>query len=98
MTETYEKTINEETDYNCTMKFTSKGSDEGVTLSYEFSHLFEDDYEGELPAAYLAMRDTAIMLTRAIGIMNNVEDDTDEKRQAILELGDGLTENNETKH
>ena len=95
----FEQSVNKDTEYSCTMKFSSKGDGPGVTLNYEFSHLFAEDYAGDLPASFLAMRDTAIMLTHAISVVDNMAEDSspDDKAQAILELGDGLTENN-TKH
>lgn len=80
--------------YTCQMVFTTVGDSEGVGMTYEYSHDFPDDYEGDVPAAYIAMRDTAIMLTRMVQMREQAE--KNDKANAILELGDGLTENNTT--
>ncbi len=78
--------------YTCTMKFTTVGPSEGVRMDYDYSHEFGDEYDGDVPASYIAMRDTAIMLTRMV----NMRDAVDKKKDAILQLSDGLSENNTT--
>lgn len=54
--------LDESTEYVARLEFTSVGDSAEVRPVFKYTHTFADDYEGELPSSYLAMRDMAHVL------------------------------------
>lgn len=81
--------VDDETLYVARLEFRSKGKGLAVQPYFEYSHLFPDDYNGEYPAAFLAMRDIAIMLSMMTQQVFNTEydelpDDPDQAAELVL--------------
>lgn len=49
--------IDESTEYVARLEFHSVGDSSEVRPVFKWTHVFPDDYEGEEPSSYLAMRD-----------------------------------------
>lgn len=56
-------TVDQNELYTARLEFRSIGDGPHVQPHITFSHNFPNDYEGEYPAAFLAMRDIAIFLS-----------------------------------
>lgn len=81
--------LDDETLYVARLEFRSKGNGMAVQPYFEYSHHFPDDYEGDYPAAFLAMRDIAIMLSAMTQQLFNTEydelpDDPDQAAELVL--------------
>jgi hypothetical protein len=61
--------------YTARLEFRSIGSGLQVQPFFSYSHNFVDDYVGEYPAAFLAMRDIAMELARLSTTVYNTEID-----------------------
>lgn len=77
--------------YVGTIEFRSIGNNMQVQPFFRFSHNFPDDYKGEYPAAYLAVRDIGMMLSNEAQTIYNTEldslpDDPDERALVTLSM------------
>lgn len=86
--------------YTARLEFRSQGTDGNVMPNIEYSHHFADDYEGEFPAAYLAMRDICLMLSASVEMVPNTEYDElpeDPDERALLAIAQAQKGNQETE-
>ena len=94
------KGIDEGQMYTARLEFRSIGNGLQVQPYFSYSHSFPDDYKGEWPAAFLAMRDIAIELSRISTTVYNTEIDdlpTDPDDYAEMAIGAAQAQN-EQKH
>lgn len=63
MTDTIKK-LNDNEMYVATIKFYSRGNGEEVATLLEVSHTIDDEFEGEIPAAYGAAREVLLGLRK----------------------------------
>lgn len=54
--------LDQNTTYVARIEFMSVGDSAEVRPNFFYSHNFPDDYEGEFPSAFLALRDMTMML------------------------------------
>lgn len=54
--------LDENTEYVARLEFRSTGDSAEVRPTFKFTHEFDDDYDGEWPSSYLAMRDMSQVL------------------------------------
>jgi hypothetical protein len=64
--------------YVARLEFRSNGTSNYVVPHIEYSHKFPDDYAGEFPYSFVAMRDIAILLSLQAQRMINTEVDLPE--------------------
>lgn len=57
--------IDEDAVYVGTLHFYSKGSDDNVTIGFDFSHILDDNWDKPLPAAYDELRKVVWGLRRS---------------------------------
>lgn len=86
--------------YTARLEFRSIGNGLQVQPFFSYSHSFPDNYLGEWPAAFLAMRDIAMELARISTTVYNTEyDDLPEDPDDFAELAIGAAQaQSEQKH
>jgi hypothetical protein len=85
-------TLDENELYTGRIEFRSIGSGAAVQPHFFYSHHFPDNYEGEYPAAFLAMRDIAIMLQLQMRTILNSEVDLPEDPDELARVAIGAAE------
>lgn len=74
MTDSIKKLDNEQL-YTATITLTSKGTADNVTMTFEVSHILDEDFEGEIPSSYGAAREIMLGLRRQATLYAPTETD-----------------------
>lgn len=72
--------------YVARLELRSDGSSNYVVPYIAYSHKFPDDYTGEFPYAYIAMRDIAVLLSLQAQTMINTEIDLPEDQDELARI------------
>lgn len=80
--------------YVARLELRSNGNSNYVVPHIEYSHKFADDYAGEFPYAFIAMRDLAILLSLQAQTMINTEIDLPEDPDQLAAAAIALAEKN----
>lgn len=68
------KEMDEDIMFRGALYFYSKGSERDVVLDFEFSHAFDENYDGPAPAAYKCLRDVGFSLSAAANRLGPLEE------------------------
>src|SRR5688500_4237592 len=63
--------------YVCTLKLYSKGNSGEVATSYEVSHVLDEKFEGEIPAAYGVAHEIILGIRREAVLYAATQEDTE---------------------
>jgi hypothetical protein len=69
------KKIDDNQMYVATIKFYSRGNDQGVATMFEVSHVLDDQFEGEIPSCYGAAQEVVLNLRRTAMLYAATGDD-----------------------